>query len=37
MSNFINEATERLIVQNDVGEVIKNARKVRYPDSKGDL
>ncbi|KAF9007327.1 hypothetical protein BDZ89DRAFT_1231838 [Hymenopellis radicata] len=36
VSDFVNEATGRLVVRNDAGEVIEDARKVIYPGSKGD-
>lgn len=36
VSDFINEETGRLVVRGPNGEVVKEARKVIYPGSKGD-
>ncbi|KAK0207757.1 hypothetical protein IW262DRAFT_1450785 [Armillaria fumosa] len=36
VSDFVNEATGRLVVRNEAGEIIEDARKVIYPGSKGD-
>ncbi|KAK0473155.1 hypothetical protein IW261DRAFT_1553086 [Armillaria novae-zelandiae] len=36
VSDFVNEATGHLVVQNEAGEIVEDARKVIYLDSKGD-
>ncbi|KAK0483349.1 hypothetical protein IW261DRAFT_1417262 [Armillaria novae-zelandiae] len=36
VSDFVNEATGRLVVRNEAGEIVEDARKVIYPGSKGD-
>lgn len=36
ISDFVNEATGRLVLRNANGDIIKDARKVIYPGSNGD-
>jgi hypothetical protein len=36
VSDFVNEVTGRLIMRNEHGEIVKDARMVIYPGSKGD-